>query len=136
MTSTTGALSSRTTMTAIAIPTQWPRRRLRRIRIGRPPPLPPPTASLILCTATATATTTPPVEVDEGGAELVALPRLARRVDVAMCRFRSDVASPPSSSDKVGESAPPPLSDCIRREVMGANGGYRRALAGAALSLA
>ncbi len=127
-------------MTAIAIPTQRSRHHLCCIRIGRPPPLPspPPTASLILraTTATATATTTPPVEADKGGAELVALPRLVRCVDVAMCQFRSDVALPTSSSNKVGESTPPPSSDCIRKEAMGANGRYRHALAGAASSLA
>jgi hypothetical protein len=123
MTLTTRALALRTTMTAIAIPTQRPRRRLCGLWIGRPQPSPPPTASLILCTATATATapTTPPLEADKGGVELIALPRLARCVDVAMCQFRSDVALPPLSSDKVRESALPPLLDCIRREAMGAN---------------
>ena len=50
------------------------------------------------------------MEADEGGGgvELVALPRLACRVDVAMCRFLLDVALSPSSSDAVGESAQPP----------------------------
>jgi hypothetical protein len=63
-------------------------------------------------------------------------PTLARLVDVTMCQFQSDVVLPPLSSNKVGESAPPPLLDCIQREAMGVNGGYRHALAGAALSLA
>jgi hypothetical protein len=128
----------RTTMTAIALPTQLPPHRLCHIRIGRPPPSLLPTALLILraATATTTATTTPTVKADEGGAKLVALPCLTRRVDVAMCPFRSYVALPPLSSDKVGESTPPLSSDCIQREAMGANGGYRHALAGAASSLA
>jgi hypothetical protein len=131
MTPMTGALSSQTTVTAIAIPPRQPRRRLHRIQIGWLPPSPLPTASLIFCaTATATGTTSPPVEVDEGGAELVVLPCLARRVDVAMCRFQLDVALLPSSSSRVGKSALPPSSDCIWREAMGANGGYCRALAG------
>ncbi len=74
-------------------------------------------------------------------AELVVLPCLTRQADVAMCLFQSDVtASPPLSlsSDVVGESALPPSSssDRILREAMCANGAYRRALAGAASSLA
>jgi hypothetical protein len=134
----TMALLSRTTMTVIALPPQQPRHRLRRIWISWPPLLPPPTALLILraATATATATTTPPVEADEGGAELVALPHLARCVDVAMCQFQLDVTLLPSSSNKVGKSMPPLLLDCIQREAMGVNGRYRHALAGAASSLA
>ena len=64
------------------------------------------------------------MEADEGGGvELVALPRLTCRVDVAMCRFLLDVASLPSSSDAVGESAQPLLSNRIRREAMGAKAG-------------
>jgi hypothetical protein len=47
MMSTTGALSLRMTMTAIAIPPQRPHRRLCRIRIGWPPLSLLPTASLI-----------------------------------------------------------------------------------------
>jgi hypothetical protein len=71
MMSTMGALSSRTTMMVIAIPTQRPCHHLCHIWIGWLPPLPPPTALLILhaatATATATAATTPPVEADKGG---------------------------------------------------------------------
>ncbi len=130
MTSTTGALLSQTTMMAIP---QWPCHRLCHIQISWLLPSPPLTTLLILCatTTTATTTTTPPVVEDEWGAELVALSRLAQHVDVAMCQFQSYVALPPLSSNMVGESAPPLLLDCIRREAMGANGGYRHALVGA-----
>jgi hypothetical protein len=121
MMSTMEQLSSRTMTTAIAIPPEQSHHPLHRIRIGRPPPLPPHTPSLILraATATATATTTPLVEADKGGAELDALPCLAFCVEVAMCRFQLDVALPPSYSEKVGESTPPPSLDCILRKAVG-----------------
>ncbi|KAL3765573.1 hypothetical protein ACHAW5_009747 [Stephanodiscus triporus] len=67
-------------------------------------------------------------------AELIALPSLASRADVAMCRFRSEASSSSSSS----LSAPPSSSSYDRRrwEALDANDAYRRALAGAAGSLA